>query len=602
MGAIAAVFRRDGAPVGEEAIRSLGAALRRRGPGGGGAWREGAVGLLGIGGGARVFEHPAAGLRLVFDGRLDGAEELRRGLAGDGFDPGGAADGALALRALAAFGPAAGAARLQGDFAFLLWDGRRRVLVAGRDPLGVRPLLLHDDGRRVAFATEAAALVDGAGVPLEPDEGVAAEVLAGGPWSRAATLVHGIRRVLPGTLVVVAEDRVAEVPFRGIDPDRVRLPRDPAGCVEAFRAVLGEAVRRRLEDEGPAALCLGGGLDSAAVAALAGGRARSFTVSYPGLPMDESALARETAAAAGSVHETIPWTPPGPHRFADEARRSRDLPDAPPSATLDGMADRIRAGGFAVVLDGEGGDEVFAPSPYLVADRLGAGAPLGAWREARGWGGGAAGALRILAGSGLRPFLPAPLRAGVRRLRPRARPPAWVGADLARRVGLADRMRRETPAARPGGFARAEVAGDLVGGYALWSRESLDRWGLRCGAEARHPFLDLDVVETALALPDNLRSSKEVLRRALEGLLPDAVRARRGKADFSPLAATAAAAPTSRLARAGWIDPGALAAAPLPARVAALALEAWLEAAETGDAGDAAISSSAVVAAAGIGG
>ena len=595
MSPLAGLFRRDGTPA------VLRRTVRGTGPG---APRE-----------EPPLEDRASGLRLAFDGRLDDREGLRRDLAQAGHDPGEGPDAALALRALAAFGPGGGAARLCGDFAFLLWDGRRRALVAGRDPLGVRPLLWHDDGRRVAFATEAAALVEGAGVDCVPDEGVAAEILAGGPRSRAGHLVRGIRRVLPGTLLEITAERVEERTFRTIDPGRVWLPRDDRGCVEALRDALREAVRCRLRDAGPAAICLSGGLDSGAVAVLAGEvlrrsgapapDLRAFTVSYPGLPCDETAFARETAAAAGVPLEAVPWAEPGPGRFAEESRRTRDLPDSPPSASLDGMADRIRGWGAAIVLDGEGGDECFAPSPFLVADRLGAAGLGAAWREARRWGGGGGGALRVLGESGVRPFLPPAFRSGVRRLRPGAPLPAWVDPAFARRVGLADRLRAAPPPRGPGGFARAAAVESLLGGAALRARESLHRWGARCGAEARHPFLDLRVVETSLALPHRLRSpegdAKAALRRALEGLLPDRVRLRRDKAEFTPvvLAALRAAGMLDRprlprLEEAGWIDGAALAeaardlearrgrgdpgaAAAVAALLAARDLETWLE-------------------------
>lgn len=585
MSAIAAVLRRDGSPAGEGHLRGLEAALRRRGPDGIGSWSGGPVGLLrfatetgaGAPGPCRIAEDPAADLRLAFDGRLDDREGIRRDLAQAGREAPDGSDADLALRAFAAFGPEGGAARLVGDFAFLLWDGRRRALVAGRDPLGIRPLLFHDDGRRVAFATEAAALIDGAGVPFAPDEGVAAEVLAGGPFSRAETLVRGIRRVLPGTLLTVTADGIGEREFRRIDPCRVRLPADDGGCVEAFRAVLREAIRCRLRSSTPAALLLSGGLDSGAVAAFAadllrgpsppGPGLRAFTVSFPGLPCDEADAARATAAATGIPHEVIPWEPPAAAWFAEDAREGRDLPGLPVIPGSACVAARIRAAGLRVVLDGEGGDEILRASPWLAADLLGEGRFAGAWREARWWGGA-----RALVEFGVRPFLPGAVRRAVRLLRPTDPLPPWVDRGLARRVGLLDRVRSAPPSRGPAGFARSEVAADLVAGHALAGREAADRWGTRCGAEPRHPLLDLRVVETALALPHRLRSTESgdrtALRRAQEGLLPEGLLCRREKAEFTPavLAALRVSGFLDRpraplLEEAGWVDLAALAAA-----------------------------------------
>ena len=539
-------------------------------------------------------EDRAAGLRLEFDGRLDDREGLRRDLRQAGHAAPTGDDAALALAALSAFGPAGGAARLVGEFAFVLRDARRGAVIAGRDALGLRPLFLHEGARGVVFGRSIAEVVAEAGLPVLPDEGVAAEILACGPRSRAETLVRGVRRVLPGTIVAVEGGRVAETEFRRIDPARVRLPADEDGCVDALREALREAVRCRLADAGPAALCLSGGLDSAAVAAFSGGAVTAFTVAHPGTDFDETELARETAAAAGIPFEIVPATVPAASRFAEDARASLDLPESPPAAALDGLAARIRAGGFAVVLDGEGGDECFSPTPLLVADLLRAGAVGEAWREARRWRGGVGGALGVLAESGVRPLLPSAVRAGLRRLRRGKALPAWIDPGFARRTGLAERLRRAPPRAGRGGFSRAALAEEFVSGYALWARESFVRWGERCGAEPRHPFLDLRVVETALALPHRLRwpeggVSKTALRRALEGLLPEAVLRRRRKVRFTPLvpAALRRAGMLDRpraplLAEAGWIDPAGLARIPSPvALLAVFELETWLANAAT---------------------
>jgi asparagine synthase (glutamine-hydrolysing) len=539
--------------------------------------------------GAALASDPASGLSLAFDGRIDDREGLRRDLAQAGDDGSAAPDAELALRILRRFGPEGGAARITGEFAFVLSDPRTGTQSAGRDVLGIRPLLLHERAGRAFFATRTAALVAAAGIPVEPDEAVAAEVLAGGPYHPSAGLVRGVRHVVAGTILTVGSGVVRETRFRSVDP--AGAPAD----VDAFRAALREAVRCRLPGSGPVALNLSGGIDSAAVAAFAaaeGAEVRAFTVGFPGLPCDEEEAARETAAALGIRHEVIPWTPAGPARIEEECARTLDLPDLPPSMGFDGVAARIRAEGIPVVLDGEGGDGCFDESIFLAADLLGEGEFSAAWREAGRWSDGVAGRARILRDGGLRPLLPARLRAALRGLRGSAPVPPWIDRDLAQRTGLAERIREEAPAAGPGGFARGHVASFLGSGWSVRARGTLDLWGVRTGAEPRHPFLDLRVLETALALPPELRGHGDLpraaLRQSLEGLLPDAVRLRRGKADFTPVILHVLGAvgwhpeppPTTRLAAAGWLDPAGLASMPasVPGLWSCFALESWLRA------------------------
>ncbi len=544
----------------------------------------GALGAEILGGGAVPASDPVSGLALSFDGRIDDREGLRRDLVQAGEDGSPAPDAELALRALRRFGPKGGAARITGEFAFVLSDPRSGTVAAGRDVLGIRPLLVHESGGRAIFATRTAALVAAAGIPVEPDEGIVAEVLAGGPFHPSAGLVRGVRHVVAGTILTIGGGSAREERFRSVDPARA-----PAG-VEEFRAALREAVRCRLPAGGPVALCLSGGIDSAAVAAFAvaeGADVRAFTVGFAGLSCDEEGAARETAAALGIPHEVVPWTPPDLRRIEEEVARTLDLPDLPPSMAMDGAAARIRDGGFRVVLDGEGGDGCFDESVFHAADLLGEGRPLAAWREAGRWGAGLSGRARVLRDGGIRPFLPAGLRSALRALRSAPAVPPWIDRDLARRTGLAERVREEAPAAGPGGFARGHVAAFLASGWSVRARGTLDLWQVRTRAEPRHPFLDLRVVETALALPPELRGHGDLpraaLRRALEGLLPDEVRLRRGKADFTPvlLRTLPSGAAYPRLEAAGWVDPAGLSTAS-PAGIlghwSCLSLEAWLTA------------------------
>src|SRR5690606_23435544 len=171
-------------------------ALAHRARAGRGAWTgEGASmaqGLLhpvpGAAGAPAVSEDGS--LVAVIDGRIENAPDLRAILGGPADD----GDAALVLAAYARWG-ADGAARLEGDFAFAVWDARRRELSCARDRMGHKPFYYCRVGSRFAFASELPALLLLPWAPREVNEGVLAEMLAGDWLSRDETLWEGILRL-----------------------------------------------------------------------------------------------------------------------------------------------------------------------------------------------------------------------------------------------------------------------------------------------------------------------------------------------------------------------------------------------------------------------
>ena len=168
-----ALLHRDGQPADAAALEAMLLAAPYRGPDGLLAWTAGSVGL----GHARMavtpedeleiqpLVSPRTGCALVADARLDNRAELIALLR----PPGPCGDGELILRAYEAWG-VDGAARLLGDFAFALWDPRRRRLVCARDPSGQRALFYRADGRTVAVASEIQQLLQDPAAPVAPNE------------------------------------------------------------------------------------------------------------------------------------------------------------------------------------------------------------------------------------------------------------------------------------------------------------------------------------------------------------------------------------------------------------------------------------------------
>ncbi|MCK6481024.1 MAG: asparagine synthetase B, partial [Planctomycetes bacterium] len=390
MSGICGVFRFDGGPVDGALLERMIDRIAWRGPEGRGRW-VGPGAALGFTRFATTPEaaaetqpllDPESGLVLVLDGRIDNREEVLASLRQRGAAPREPSDAGILLAAWKAMGEAC-LLRLAGDYALLLWDGRRRRLVAARDPLGIRPLFRASDGGALLLASDPLSLLAHPALPAEPAEGYLAEILAEEARSWEETLHRGVLRVPPGHLLEAGEGGARlRLAF-----DPTPLPRPPGASLatdaEAFRAVFDEAVRCRLRvppgGKAPGIL-LSGGVDSGAVALAAagiraaegGGRGDLLAVSgvFPGEPFDEEPLIRETAAAAGiGLLRGLPVEVP-PGEPAREAAATGALPLSPLGRTHYLLLAAAGGAGRRVLLTGNGGDEWPGGTPYLLSTVL----------------------------------------------------------------------------------------------------------------------------------------------------------------------------------------------------------------------------------------
>lgn len=551
------------------AERMLGAMAHR-----GGAAAVQCSGGAAIGGRHRGPVTNPGGLLVAFHGVLYDGEALATELAtGSGADAAG-----LVAAAYARWGVDC-ASRLNGDFAFALWDPRASRLVAARDVVGIKPFYYAVAGRTFLFASELHALFAHPALARRPNEGAIAELLCDQVTTRSETLFDGIFR-LPPAHTLVACGGTLEI-RRHWSP-RARSSSQVLGddeYAEGFRDVFRRSVARRVAGQRRVAIQLSGGVDSTAVTAMAvavcgPAAVTAFSNLHAGPGCDE----REHIAAATRALgiESRLLDAPAPHAdwVHDETSRYLDWAGGPNGEATDaGMYRAAIAAGFAVMLTGEGGDEWFSGSPSRYADYVAAGDVRSIGRELRGARSFST-ACHRLAFAGVWPVLPAWFRraawavAGRRAGGPRLAP--WLTPAFARRTAIDDRRRR--PEYDPGsGLTRASwtIAQALTDGWQAIAFEATERALAAHGLEERHPFYDVDVIEFALSLPEPQRyqtgESKRVVRRALAGLMPESIRVRADKAEYSSLYVQAFAAQGGermfdRLAIAdeGWVRPDEL--------------------------------------------
>jgi asparagine synthase (glutamine-hydrolysing) len=426
--------------------------------------------------------------------------------------------------------------RLHGMFALALWDSGRERLVLARDRLGKKPLLWTrlPDGT-LAFASELKALLRLPGLEREVDLEQIDAYLALQYVPEHGTGLRRVHKVPPGHLLVVEDGAERLERYWEAAPTEPSAGEDE--WLERVRTTVAEAVRKRLVADVPLGALLSGGIDSSIVVALMAQASsepvRTFTVGFADERYDERAYARAVAERYATVHEEL-------HIEADIAATLPRL-----AATYDEplgdeaafptflIAEQARRH-VTVALAGDGGDEAFAGYERYAALEL-------AERLPRPFAAAGAKTVRALPMARREPR--SALFRAARFLEMAATRAADRYATLMEVFPLA--LRRELW--RDGGVARQVTLMPRIGGISglqLLDVETYlpgdlllkaDLASMAHSLELRSPFLDHEVIELGLALPDSLkvrgREGKVALRRAFADLLPPQVSAR-GKTGF----------------------------------------------------------------------
>jgi asparagine synthase (glutamine-hydrolysing) len=370
----------------EARVRAMAAALTHRGPDEDGflinepraqglALGMRRLSIIDLPGGHQPIWNEAQDVAVIFNGELYNYKELREQLAGCGHTFRTQSDTEILVHAWEQWGEDC-LDELRGMFAFALLDLRKRYAVSpllflARDPMGIKPLYYTQTADGFAFASEVRALL---ATPVGVAKQISADALTAyllfGSVSEPVTLIEGVFSLPPGhrMLLYVPERRRTPRARPWWDPTRSPAAKDPrkpgdlASAARALRPILEDAVRGHLIADVPAGLFLSSGLDSAAIAGLAGRvqpGIRSFTLAFPGTAFDESDLARVVAKNARTQHTEVPLDGEAVLSRLDEAIGALDQP------TMDGINTYFvswaaREVGLKVALSGLGGDELFA--------------------------------------------------------------------------------------------------------------------------------------------------------------------------------------------------------------------------------------------------
>jgi asparagine synthase (glutamine-hydrolysing) len=554
---IAGIVHFDASPVDRALVRRMLATIRHRGPDASGVRIVGNAGLaharlsiIDLAGGRQPMPNEDRSLWVTFNGEIFNYLELRESLLAKGHRFATRSDTEVIVHAYEEYGEDC-VQHFNGQWAFAIWDTRRKTLFLSRDRLGVRPLYYTTTGGKFLFGSEVKAIFAHPEVVRDLDPIGLDQVFTF--WCPLAprTVFRGVWELPPGHNLVVCDGKLRLASYWQLDYRDGDRDISADQYAEQLLVLLTDATRLRLRSDVPVGAYLSGGLDSTVTAALARhattGPLRTFSITFDDAEFDESHYQQLAVEALQTDHQRFHCRPEDIRRvFPDVIWHAERPVLRTASAPMYLLAQLVRSEGFKVVLTGEGADEMLGGYDIFKEAKI-----------RRFWAARPESEFRARLLERLYPYLPnlraqsLAYRKAFFHVRPEelASPffshlPRWeltsrlklffsreLQAELADRDAYADCLALLPNACgRWNPFCQAQwlETAILLPGYILSSQG--DRMAMAHAVEGRYPFLDHRVAEFAAAIPRRLKmkglNEKYLLKRAAERLIPPAVLAR----------------------------------------------------------------------------
>lgn len=545
MSGVGGILHFDGSQAADAELRLIDSGMKYMGPDGFSHICYGSVGMLFRSfrtiAESNISEQPLSkdGCVIAFDGRLDN----RQGLTATLNEPFGRwSDAEIVLLAYRKWKGEC-VRRIEGDFAFALWDSSRNQLILARDVFGIKPLYYHANRNYVIWASTIEAILRNPYVPLDLDERYIALYLAYDP-DGLITPFKAINAVPPGGLCTFNGHHITSRKYYNLSAElkECRYHTDEQ-YEEQFRALFSESVRGRVRSDGPVMAQLSGGLDSSSIVCVADELMRESEGLCPKLQTLSFVFDRaEQADERHFISEVEKFrNARGFYLREDDDPILSRWPDPDfvsfPNVILcfggriQGLLEIMKQANARVLLSGCGGDHLLLSeqsTPFELADLLSRCRIRQLYRRLTEWGLAQHSSIFALFWkAALRPIISGVLAGSVL-------PPQWMNAEFLKRTHLKTMVREMGRVTNPMRYpSRASRCADLlrlIGSVASGYSNYVTTLG---AIEVRYPFLHRPLVEFLLSTPvDQLyrpREPRSLHRRALKGILPELIRCRRDK-------------------------------------------------------------------------
>ncbi len=552
-------------PVDRQVLLRMTRRIKHRGPDEEGTYLNGGVGLgsrrlsiIDLAGGRQPIANEDGSLWIVYNGEVYNYRELRAYLERRGHIFRTHTDTEVILHLYEEFGDEC-VQLLDGIFAFAIWDARQRDLFLARDRMGIKPLYYTEVGRQLIFGSELKVILTHPDVERDVDLIALNEYLSYEYVPSPRTIIRNVWRLEPGHHMHYNADglRIGRYWKLSLARSESRPPVHWRDYAASLRDTLRRVVSKELVSDVPVGVLLSGGIDSSTVAAfmaqLYPGTVDSFSVGFEEASFDESHYARLVAERLGTRHHELVLTSDMVAQMVPSITEFLDEPFGDSSLVPTYFLSLFARGYVKVVLGGDGGDELFAGYPTLVAHRL-----IEYYERIIPWGVRARLIPRLLDVMPVS-FSNISLDFKVRRFLAgrgvplQARHHRWLGSftDEQKELLLQDWIKpvlHDTYARAYEHAAECDARLPLnqilyddikmyLEGDILYK---VDRASMAASLEVRVPLLNKDMVRFATDLPLELKlhylQTKYLLKKSVEGLLPHEVITRPKKGFNMPVA------------------------------------------------------------------
>jgi len=542
-----------------ELLERMIATIRYRGPDDIGVYSNGPIGLahtrlsiIDLAGGHQPMSIANGSLWITFNGEIFNYIELREDLIKKGHRFNTNSDTEVLLQLYQEEGERC-VERLNGQWAFVIWDSAQHKLFLSRDRFGVRPLYYTQTADSFLFASEIKALLACPEVDAAIDLIALDQIFTFWVTLPPRTAFRSIKQLPPGHSMTIQNGHISVLPYWTFDlaPAVANKKSQEEQLVDEFLALLRDATHIRLRSDVPVGAYMSGGIDSSVIAALVGARVgenlRTFSVSFEDSEFDESAYQREASSFLKTSHSDIHCRHQDIARVFPDVIAHTEQPivrTAPAPLYL--LSKLVHESGFKVVLTGEGADEMLGGYDIFKETKI-----------RRFWSRNPQSSRRPLLLKRLYPYmdniqrqsldylkhffritdhdLKSPFFSHLPRWEMTSKSKLFFSEDARTELASYDAIEdlrqilperySSWPSLSKAEFLEAEY---LLPGYILSSQG--DRMAMAHAVEGRYPFLDYRVVEFASRLPADLKmkvlDQKYLLKQAVKGLIPESIRTR----------------------------------------------------------------------------
>jgi asparagine synthase (glutamine-hydrolysing) len=325
--------------------------------------------IIDLQGGHQPLSNEDGSVWIVFNGEIYNYQEHKKQLESKGHRFRTRSDTETIVHLYEEYGPEC-VQRLNGIFAFAIWDANRETLFLARDHLGIKPLYYYVDGGKFLFASEIKALLEHPGVRRQINESILEEFLFFRYVAGEDTFFKNIHALLPGHYLLWKDGRISIKEFWSLSVQNYE-PMNEEQCLEELEELISDAISLQLMSEVPIGTACSGGVDSSLVSAYAAKclemPLETFCVGFEEAHFDETRYARLVANAHGTKHHEIMVTN---NEFSEALPKliwHNDEPLNHPNSIQTYYLNKYAKEHVTVMLTGEGGDELFGGYPrYLI--------------------------------------------------------------------------------------------------------------------------------------------------------------------------------------------------------------------------------------------